>query len=153
MCVTSYMLVLLQRSVTRSVTNVRRGSVTDPSKNSLPCGLSLPDYANHRRSALQNISQHVGVFFASWMVGMTASPLSQGMRITAKHSKQGRARASCIPLQDFTTCLSIAQPWAQPCAGGSMPAQFGLPCSTPGWSPVSERGHPTTSCHPGTKQS
>ena len=30
-CVTSQ-LVLLQRSVTRSVTNVRRGSVTDPSK-------------------------------------------------------------------------------------------------------------------------
>ena len=34
-CVTSQ-LVLLQRSVTRSVTNVRRGSVTDPSKKSLP---------------------------------------------------------------------------------------------------------------------
>ena len=30
-CVTSQ-LVLLQRSVTRSVTNIRRGSVTDPSK-------------------------------------------------------------------------------------------------------------------------
>ena len=34
-CVTSQR-VLLQRSATRSVTNVRRGSVTDPSKNSRP---------------------------------------------------------------------------------------------------------------------
>ena len=36
-CVTSQR-VLLQRSVTRSVTNVRRGAVTGPSKKSLPCG-------------------------------------------------------------------------------------------------------------------